>query len=240
MTRKRNPNREKAFKIYELHKGNILLKEISAELEEKLSNIKSWKRIDKWDNSLGIEKKRGGQKGNKNSIGNNGGAPIGNFNSVKTGVYMQEYKFNIPEAITKILSKNKIDFIRQTYNDSHIDRLNRGIVLLESEIYDTMQKQQVENNKDHTRVLKRSYKGDYTVEEYEIKLAEDKQNDYMNTISKSMSNLANLIDKKARIEHLEIRKELDSILLKEKQEESNNGESKVNIIIDIPRGDSIK
>lgn len=52
MPRERSPNRDKAFEIYKLNNGEILLKDIAAQLEVSESTVRSWKSRYKWDNKI--------------------------------------------------------------------------------------------------------------------------------------------------------------------------------------------
>lgn len=94
-----NPNRIKAKEIYESRNGNITSKEIAEILGEKLSNIKYWKREDKWKGN-----NRGAPKGNKNAVGNSGGrAPKGNTNNLKNG----KYRKYLPKTEQELLAEFK-------------------------------------------------------------------------------------------------------------------------------------
>ena len=46
MARVRSPNRDKAFEIYKLNNGEILLKDIATQLEVKDAQIRKWKSQD--------------------------------------------------------------------------------------------------------------------------------------------------------------------------------------------------
>jgi len=88
MLRERNPNRDKAYKIWLEHSGDITNRQIAEMLGENEKVIAVWKQRDKWnvvqqspDKSC-TTKKRGAPKGNKNALGNGGGAPPGNKNPV--------------------------------------------------------------------------------------------------------------------------------------------------------------
>ena len=61
MARKRNPNRDLAYELFKQSKGKLTCKAIAEQLNEKESNIKLWRREDKWIN------KGGAPKGNKNA-----------------------------------------------------------------------------------------------------------------------------------------------------------------------------
>lgn len=88
MPRERNPNRDKAYKIWLEHNGDITNRQIAEMLGENEKVIAVWKQRDKWNvvqqssNESCTTKKRGAPKGNKNAAGNGGGAPPGNKNAV--------------------------------------------------------------------------------------------------------------------------------------------------------------
>lgn len=92
MARVRSPNRGKAYEIYKEHGGNITNREIASILNEDEKVIAVWKSRDKWNDVQQSKKrcttkKKGGQPGNKNAVGNDGGAPKENKNAVKTGEF---------------------------------------------------------------------------------------------------------------------------------------------------------
>ncbi len=107
MARQRNPNRDKAKKIWLKANGEIKLKDIAAELGETESTIRKWKSEEKWQgmleaklerkqaksnrnapNKKSAPKRAGAPLGNRNAVGNvGGGAPTGNQNALKHGGY---------------------------------------------------------------------------------------------------------------------------------------------------------
>ncbi|MFD2116357.1 phage terminase small subunit [Paenibacillus yanchengensis] len=92
MARQRSPNRGKAKQMWLDSNGEMLLKDIAAELGVSDSQIRKWKNQDTWEASLNsnvtnesnsnVTKRVGAPKGNKNAVGNIGGAPKGNNNAV--------------------------------------------------------------------------------------------------------------------------------------------------------------
>ena len=52
MPRARDPNRDKAFALYQKHKGNIDLVEIASQLNVSAGTIRGWKSKDKWDEKM--------------------------------------------------------------------------------------------------------------------------------------------------------------------------------------------
>lgn len=97
MPRPRSPNREKAYEIYKEHKGNIENRRIAEILQISEKTVGGWKCKDDWERKLNgvlqtkkrsTPKTKGGQPGNKNAVGNKGGAaPPGNKNAVTTGEF---------------------------------------------------------------------------------------------------------------------------------------------------------
>lgn len=92
---KRNDKRDTAKAEYVKRRRSgekINLKEFAATLGVTYGTVRNWKKIDQWEDA--IERKRGGQPGNKNSRGKKnakgnpgGGAPDGNTNAEKDGAY---------------------------------------------------------------------------------------------------------------------------------------------------------
>lgn len=97
MARPRNPKRDQAFEIWKESGGKKKLKDIASELGVSDSQIRKWKNQDKWDEALNsnvtklkgnvTKRKRGAPLGNKNAVGNEGGAHTGNRNAVKHGFF---------------------------------------------------------------------------------------------------------------------------------------------------------
>ncbi|WP_018592609.1 terminase small subunit [Terrisporobacter glycolicus] len=52
MARVRSPNRDKAYEIYKLNNGEILLKDIATQLGVKDTQVRKWKSQDKWEEKL--------------------------------------------------------------------------------------------------------------------------------------------------------------------------------------------
>lgn len=102
MPRARSPERNKARELWLASGKKRLLKDIAAELGVSDSQVRKWKSIDQWEkvtlpkqrekkksNVTKSKRKRGGQPGNKNAVGS--GAPKGNNNNYKHGIYERIY-----------------------------------------------------------------------------------------------------------------------------------------------------
>lgn len=111
MPRQRSPNRDKAFEIWEASGRTVMLKDIAAQLGVSESQIRKWKNQDQWEKvtlpkskSNVTKRKKGGQPGNKNAVGNKGGngGPEGNINAIKHGAYQTIYAAYLPEEEREI------------------------------------------------------------------------------------------------------------------------------------------
>lgn len=107
MARAPNKQAEQAEKMF--RKG-IPMVDIAKKLGVSAGTVRSWKNRYKWDNATlqndnnaTLQRKRGGQPNNKNAVGNDGGAPLGNKNAVKHGVFETIYDKYLPECEQEIL-----------------------------------------------------------------------------------------------------------------------------------------
>lgn len=86
MPKKRAPERDQAKDLYLKEKGKISPKNIAEKLGVSPAMVRKWKYADQWEAEL-HKKRRGGQPGNQNAVGNSGGAPKGNLNAETHGAY---------------------------------------------------------------------------------------------------------------------------------------------------------
>lgn len=110
MPRARDSNRDRAFEIYKEHGGKIDLVEIASQLSISAGTVRGWKSKDNWDGILNrtlrknterSKRKKGGQRGNKNSV--DSGAPCGNQNALKHGGYSDVYWDALSDEEKKML-----------------------------------------------------------------------------------------------------------------------------------------
>lgn len=107
MARQRSPNRAKAQQLWLESDRTLLLKDIAAELGVSEGQVRKWKNQDQWEHAgkvmlpnakSNVTKSKGAPKGNKNAVGNAGGAaPEGNLNAVKHGAYQNIYAEFLPD-----------------------------------------------------------------------------------------------------------------------------------------------
>lgn len=102
---------------YKDYLAGMKYKDIAEKYNVSLNTVKSWKTRNNWNrkenaqsekvctqNEKGAhKKKKGGQPGNKNAVGNSGGAaPVGNLNAIKHGAYQTIYAAYLPEEEKEI------------------------------------------------------------------------------------------------------------------------------------------
>lgn len=245
MARQRNPNRNKAFEIYKEHEGNITNKEIAEILSESLNSISSWKYRDKWNEK--IKNKVGAPIGNKNAVGNNGGAPEGNLNNLQHGGYYDPTKHLEKDFLKKYLPVSTKNIIKETVESgiSMLDMLWTNIQLQFAAVIRSQKIMYVKSKKEmikelkKTRVKTRSTKKTSTnesEEEYEFQFAWDRQATFLQSQSRAMKTLEGMIkqydemihnnldnateEQKLRIEKLKA--EVDKV-----KGDSNNNQSKL-------------
>ncbi len=191
MPRQRDPKRDEAFEIFKKHGGNIKNREIANILGVPEKTIGAWKSKDKWNEKLNgvlqknersTPKKRGGQPGNKNAVGNNGGAPKRNTNAVKHGLF------------AKYLPEETLEIVEQLDDISPLDILWMNIKMQFASIMRAQQIMFVESKDDLTKVLKREKYTENTEErEYELQFAWDKQANFLNSQSRAMAELRSML-----------------------------------------------
>ncbi|MCY9508551.1 phage terminase small subunit [Paenibacillus larvae] len=191
MARARSPNRDKALKIWLKRSGNITNREIAEMLGEKEKTISNWKSRDKWNvvlqtgecSTTKTEPKGGAPTGNKNAVGNRGGAPPReNANAVTHGFFRKYFPEETMEIMEQISERSPLDLLwdQITIQYTAIVRAQRIMFVVDKD--------------DETKVLKRQKISDTMTEvEYEIQHAWDKQATFLQAQSRAMSTLRSLI-----------------------------------------------
>lgn len=179
MARKRNPNRDLAYELFKQFKGKVTCKEIAEQLNEKESNIKLWRREDKWIN------KGGAPKGNKNALGNIG--------QLKHGLHCDESRFKDNNFLAKYLPRSMVNTIIELNNESPLDMLWSNILIQQAKILNMQKIIHVKNKNDITKVKTKESWGKTSSEEWEYQFAWDKENAAVTALSKAMQTLFNMI-----------------------------------------------
>lgn len=129
MPKARNPDCEKAEKLFVESHGTLTLKDIAEQLNVSEGTVRSWKNRYKWeqkesaalqtndkkDCSVANEyRKRGAKKGNQNTVGH--GAPKGNKNNYKHGIYEKMLFTFLSEEQQEFFLQHEIDEIAECKN----------------------------------------------------------------------------------------------------------------------------
>ena len=192
MPRARNPDREKAKEIYLKHKGDITLAQIAEMLGKPRATIGTWKRKDRWDDTLyeilqknGIKnielpiKKRGGQPGNKNAVGH--GAPKGNKNAEKHGFFSRYLPEETMDILQELQKKNPLDILWENIQIQYAAIIRaQGIMFVKDR-----------NDKTIEKVGERG--GKIKEERWEVQQAWDKYANFLQAQSRAMAELRNMI-----------------------------------------------
>lgn len=195
MPRARDPNRDAAFIIYKEHKGNIDLVEIASQLNLSAGTIRGWKSKDKWEQKLNgtlqtnterSKRSRGGQPGNKNSVGHASSTPEGNKRAEKFGFFSKYLPEETKEIFDAISEANPLDLLWH-----QVQLAYTAIVRAQSLMY-------VKDKDDLSKELKKEKemsgeKADSWEKEYELQFAWDKHANFMQAQARQQATLNSLI-----------------------------------------------
>jgi Uncharacterized conserved protein len=166
--------------------------EIANQLNLPEGTVRRWKSTHKWDSersdnkSERSRKKKGGQPGNKNAVGNSGGtAPAKNDNAVKHGLF------------EKYLPKETLDIVNNM-SLNPLDILWDQIQIAYAAIVRAQSIMHVKDKDDLTKELKRQKESngetsDSWEKEYELQFAWDKQANFMKAQARAQSALNGMI-----------------------------------------------
>lgn len=182
----RKPN-EQMIQARELFQKGMKLVEIASQLNLPEGTVRSWKNRHKWDCNVAgkkrnvANKKRGGQPGNKNAVGNNGGAPEQNKNAEKYG-FFSKY---LPDETREIFSA-----IEQA---DPLDLLWHQIQIAYAAIIRAQRIAYVRDQKDKTIEKVEEREGNVCGEKWEVQQAWDKQNEFLKAQARAQSELRSMI-----------------------------------------------
>lgn len=216
MGKTRSPNRDKAFEVYRERDGKITPKKIAEMIGElNIKNIYTWKRIDQWD--IKLHGKIGAPIGNKNALGNNGGAPKGNLNNLQHGDYYDPTKHLEKDFLKKYLPSATKNIIKEVVEAgvNSLDMLWSSIQLQFAAIIRSQKIMHVKSKSEMIKELKKTkvqkereeLSGEermeevYREEEFGFQFAWDRQATFLNSQSKALATLQNLINKYEELLH---------------------------------------
>lgn len=160
------------------------LVEIASQLNLPEGTVRRWKCTHKWDSERSGKKsershrKKGGQPGNKNAVGNDGGAPEQNKNAEKYG-FFSKY---LPDETREIFSA-----IEQA---DPLDLLWHQIQIAYAAI---IRAQKIAYVKDRDDKTKEKITSGEASDMYSVQQAWDKQNEFMKAQARAQGELRSLI-----------------------------------------------
>jgi uncharacterized protein YjcR len=188
MARIRNPNRDKAFEIYKERCGKITTKKIAELLGESERTVSSWRSLDDWKGNY--NPKGGAPRGNKNALGNSGGAKAENQNARKHGMY------------SKLFPKATFSIIEMLEGLDPVEMLWQNIKIKYAQILHAQKIMHVRSKNDITKELKKKSPGKFgDMEEYNIQFAWDKEASFLKAQSTAMSTLTRMIKEYEELIH---------------------------------------
>lgn len=178
---------ERYNKAYELFKKGMKLVEIANQLKLPEGTVRRWKSTHKWNSERSDKKSershrnRGGQPGNKNAVGNNGGAPKGNKNNEKYGFFSKYLPEETKEIFDAISEADPLDLLWHQIQIAYA-----AIVRAQHIAY-------VKDSQDNT-IIQSGYKeGKIIGEDYLVQTAIDKQSKFMQAQARAQGELRSMI-----------------------------------------------
>nr|MDH3120154.1 phage terminase small subunit [Bacillus subtilis] len=187
---------EKHIQAYKDYVKGMKYKDLAEKYGVSVNTIKSWKQRHGWERKKGapIEKsvhtKKGGQPGNKNALGNNGGAPQKNKNAVTHGFF------------SKFLPEETLEIMEEIQERSPADMIWDQIQIQYAAIIRAQRIMHVQDKDDMTKVLKKEKPGMFGDErEWEFQFAWDRHATFLNAQSRAMGELRSLIKQFDQLAH---------------------------------------
>ncbi|XOT26541.1 phage terminase small subunit [Bacillus subtilis subsp. subtilis] len=235
---------EKHIQAYKDYVKGMKYKDLAEKYGVSVNTIKSWKQRHGWERKKGapseksVHTKKGGQPGNKNAIGNKGGAaPAGNQNAVTHGFF------------SKFLPEETLEIMEEIQERSPADMIWDQIQIQYAAIIWAQRIMFVQNKDDLAKELKKAkytyhpeedeegneyFEKAVTEEEFEIQFAWDRHATFLNAQSRAMGELRSLIKQFDQLAHEadERRLKLEQMRLNiekaKKDINGDNGNSKEN------------
>jgi len=175
---------------YQDYLKGMKYKEIAEKYGVTINTVKSWKTRYKWsrdgvhtkEKGVHTKRKRGAPYGNKNALGNDGGAPEGNQNARKHGFF------------SKYIPKETLEIMGTLEKKDPMDILWDQILIQYAAIIRAQQIMFVESKDEIIKELRKVKNGEnFSEKEWELQFAWDRQANFLNAQSRAMSELRSLI-----------------------------------------------
>ncbi|MCY8110076.1 phage terminase small subunit [Bacillus spizizenii] len=224
---------EKHIQAYKDYVKGMKYKDLAEKYGVSVNTIKSWKQRHGWERKKGapIEKsvhtKKGGQPGNKNAVGNNGGAPQKNQNAVTHGFFSKFLPEETLEIMEEIQERSPADMIWDQIQIQYAAILRAQRIMFVSD-----KEEMIKELKKKRSLI--SEVSEIEEEEYEFQFAWDRHATFLNAQSRAMGELRGLIKQFDQLAHEadERRLKLEQMRLNiekaKKDINGDNGNSKEN------------
>lgn len=238
MARAPDPRIEQAKAMY---LNGMKLVEIARKLNMPEGTVRRWKCTHKWDSERSDKKanvrkrKKGGQPGNKNAIGNDGGAPERNRNAEKYGFFSKYLPEETREIFSAIEQADPLDLLWHQIQIAYA-----AIVRAQRIAY---VKDRDEKTVEKTVEKIEEKDGNVIGEKWEVQQAWDKQENFLKAQARAQGELRAMIkqydemlhkdweaaseEQKARIEQIRI----NTARMRDEKDDTDEG---VEIINDAP------
>ncbi|WEY97149.1 phage terminase small subunit [Bacillus subtilis] len=203
---------EKHIQAYKDYVKGMKYKDLAEKYGVSVNTIKSWKQRHGWERKKGapIEKsvhtKKGGQPGNKNAVGNNGGAPQKNQNAVTHGFFSKFLPEETLEIMEEIQERSPADMIWDQIQIQYAAIIRAQPIMfvkdkndLEKELKKAKYVYQPQEDEDGNEYFEKSI----AEEELEIQFAWDRHATFLNAQSRAMGELRSLIKQFVLLAHEE-------------------------------------
>ncbi|MED3602443.1 phage terminase small subunit [Bacillus subtilis] len=194
---------EKHIRAYKDYIKGMKYKDLADKYGVSVNTIKSWKQRHGWQRKKGASlkkgvhiKKVGAPLGNKNALGNKGGAPQRNQNAVTHGFFskfLPEETLSIMEGIQE---RSPVDMIWDQIQIQYA-----AIIRAQKIMFVSDKQEMIKELKKKKSVL--SETNEVEEEEYEFQFSWDRHATFLNAQSRAMAELRNLIKQFDELAHAE-------------------------------------
>ncbi|MCK8098703.1 phage terminase small subunit [Bacillus sp. 2CMS4F] len=205
---------EKHIQAYKDYVKGMKYKDLAEKYGVSMNTIKSWKQRHGWERKKGAPseksvhtKKVGAPPGNKNAIGNKGGAaPAGNQNAVTHGFFSKFLPEETLEIMEEIQERSPADMIWDQIQIQYAAIIRAQPIMFVQDKDDLVKEQkkakyvyQPQEDEDGNDYFEKSI----AEEELEIQFAWDRHATFLNAQSRAMGELRSLIKQFVQLAHEE-------------------------------------
>ncbi|WIW27614.1 phage terminase small subunit [Bacillus inaquosorum] len=192
---------EKHIQAYKDYVKGLKYKDLAEKYGVSVNTIKSWKQRHSWERKKGapskksVHTKKGGQPGNKNAVGNKGGAaPAGNQNAVTHGFFSKFLPEETLEIMEEIQERSPADMIWDQIQIQYA-----AIIRAQKIMFVSDKEEMIKELKKKRSLL--SEVSEIEEEEYEFQFAWDRHATFLNAQSRAMGELRGLIKQFDQLAH---------------------------------------